>query len=277
MRLDSAATRGFRQTVWDYYHDHGRHDLPWRQPEADGSFDLYKILVSEVMLQQTQVGRVTVKYREFLRKFPNFEVLAQAELGDVLRAWSGLGYNRRAKYLWQAAGIVLRDTKSFHAGDSDLLHELVKLPGVGMNTAGAVAAYTYNVQVIFVETNIRTVFIHHFFHDDLNISDSAIRDLVEQTLDREHPREWYWALMDYGAFLKQTVGNLNRSSKHYTKQSKFAGSKRQIRGEVLRQLAGGPKIKAELTEAISDDRLTAIIDDLLDEDMIRQKDNKLML
>lgn len=150
----------FSDTVWQYYKAHGRHDLPWRQPEANGELDPYKVLVSEIMLQQTQVSRVIPKFYAFIDQFPALEALAQAPLSDVLKFWSGLGYNRRAKFLWQTAGVVVTN----HAGrlpqDS---RELVTLPGIGYNTAGALLAYAYNRSVVFVETNIRTVFIYHFF------------------------------------------------------------------------------------------------------------------
>lgn len=158
-----------QETVWKYYHQHGRHDLPWRLPEPDGSFDPYKILVSEIMLQQTQVPRVLPKFTEFLTKFPTGQELAEASLGEVLAAWSGLGYNRRAKFLWQAAQKVVRD---FGGELPHTFEALESLPGIGKNTAGAVAAYAYNQPAIFLETNIRTIFIHHFFRDADLVPDS---------------------------------------------------------------------------------------------------------
>lgn len=257
----------FNEQLWHYYAKAGRHDLPWRRAEADGSFDPYKIMVSELMLQQTQVVRVLPKYQAFLQQFPSTEALANAELKDVLIAWSGLGYNRRAKFLWQAAQKVSR---SFHGNFPSVVSELVELPGVGKNTAGAIMAYAFNQPVVFLETNIRTVYIHHFFHDQIDIPDAAISELVEQTLDHENPREFYWALMDYGSFLKQTVGNVSRFAKGYTKQSQFQGSRRQIRGQVLRLLAEEPKNLAQLTEIINDDRLAEVLSDLVSEGLIAQ-------
>src|SRR5258708_5455020 len=178
----------FIQTVWAYYAAYGRHDLPWRRPEADGSFDAYKILVSEVMLQQTQVQRVIPKYHEFLRQFPTLRVLDNAPLGQVLVAWQGLGYNRRAKFLWQAAQMAGQDFGGHMLRDQK---QLERLPGVGVNTARAILAYAFNEPVVFIETNIRTVFIHHFFKDETDIPDAAIRELVAQTLDHTKPRGWY--------------------------------------------------------------------------------------
>jgi A/G-specific adenine glycosylase len=260
----STKIEDFQRVVWDYYRAHGRRDLPWRVPEADGSFDAYKILVSEVMLQQTQVARVIPKYHLFLKQFPSIAALAAAPLADVLRAWNGLGYNRRAKFLWQCASRVASE---FGGKLPDSSAGLAQLPGIGANTAGAVMAYAFNKPVLFVETNIRTVFIHHFFPGKSDVTDRQILNLVAQTLPDE-PRQWYWALMDYGSHLKQTVGNLNSLSKHYTKQSRFEGSKRQIRGQVLRLLGERPHEVSELQEQIADNRLADVLRDLAAEGFI---------
>jgi A/G-specific adenine glycosylase len=255
----------FSEIVWDYYHDHGRN-LPWRLSEPDGSFDPYKIMVSEIMLQQTQAGRVIPKYQEFLIAFPTIQLLAEATLAEVLTVWSGLGYNRRAKFLWQAAQ---RITGSF----PQTVNELSALPGIGIQTAGAILAYSFNKPVVFIETNIRTVYIHHFFANRVDVHDKELLPLVEATLDHEHAREWYWALMDYGVFLKATVGNTSRNSKHYVKQSAFHGSKRQIRGQVLRLLTESPQTLEDLQAAIPDPRLLTVLHDLKTEQLIQQSSN----
>jgi len=252
----------FLETLWDFYARNGR-DLPWRQPEPDGSFDPYKIMVSELMLQQTQVPRVLQKYHEFLQRFPTVQALKRADLGDVLRTWQGLGYNRRAKFLHEAAKLVYK-LNYF----PDTFDDLVKLPGVGVNTAGAILAYAYNQPAVFIETNVRTVYIHHFFADAADIPDKAIRELLDQTLDLENPREFYWALMDYGSHLKATVGNLNKASKHYARQSKFDGSRRQVRGQIIRVLGMGDRTLPQLREIIADDRLESVLQDLVAEDMV---------
>ena len=229
--LTFAQINQFQQIVWGYYAERGRNELPWRQPEHDGSFDCYKIVVSEMMLQQTQVGRVIPKYKEFLRLFPSATELARAELGDVLRAWQGLGYNRRAKYIWQSAQYVASEYQGVYPGS---IEKLIALPGIGSNTAGAICAYALNQTVVFVETNIRTVVIKHFFNETEKVSDNQIRGVVEQTLPKDSSvRLWYWALMDYGTHIKQTSGNLNKLSEAYVKQSDFEGSRRQIRGKIL--------------------------------------------
>ena len=254
----------FLEVLWDYYSHAARHDLPWRQPDADGSLDPYKILVSELMLQQTQVPRVIPKYHDFLQRFPDIHTLATAELGDVLRAWQGLGYNRRAKFLWQAARQI--DERGTFPTTREAL---VRLSGIGPNTAGAILAYAFNQPVAFIETNIRTVYIHHFFEDYTDIADKEILALVEQTLDRENPREFYWALMDYGSHLKATFGNLNKASRHYAKQSTFHGSRRQVRGQVLRELGSHSRTLAELQAIISDERLESVLQDLVSEGLVR--------
>lgn len=257
----------FTEVLWAFYDDQGRHDLPWRLAEPNGEFDAYKILVSELMLQQTQVQRVIPKFNEFLMKFPDAVTLAAASLAEVLVLWSGLGYNRRAKYLWQAAHAIGNDL----GGElPSTVNELVKLPGVGPNTAGAIAAYAYNQPALFIETNIRTAYIHHFFSDQTDVSDKQILSKLTDTLDHEHPREFYWALMDYGSYLKRTVGNLNRSSTTYAKQSTFAGSQRQVRGQVLRALAGGKQSTRQLRTVINDERVQSVLADLLAENLIKK-------
>jgi A/G-specific adenine glycosylase len=252
--------RQFQATVWDYYHDHGR-DLPWRHEP----FDPYRILVSEIMLQQTQVPRVIPKYEAFLKQFPTLKSLAVAPLADVLIAWSGLGYNRRAKYLHEASKQLAILTNPW------TLEDLTVCKGIGTNTAAAIITYAYNQPLVFVETNIRTVFIHHFLANAELIDDRELLPLVKATLDHEHPREWYWALMDYGSYLKTTVGNAARSSRHYFKQSAFAGSKRQIRGQVLRLLGTGKRTLNELRSAIPDERLNDVLAELVREGLIQQR------
>jgi A/G-specific adenine glycosylase len=258
--------RLFSEAVWGYYNDHGRHNLPWRTVESDGTMDPYKIMVSEIMLQQTQVGRVIPKYAAFLGRFPDIKILADAELGEVLRFWQGLGYNRRAKFLWQSAGQIAA-SRAFPRSQE----ALVKLPGIGMNTAGAIRAYAYNEPALFIETNVRTVYIHHFLADEADVPDKTITQLLAQSIDREHPREFYWALMDYGTYLKATVGNFNKASKHYAKQSTFSGSRRQVRGLVLRLLSERPHTLQELQTEVSDERLDDVLADLSAEGLIHDR------
>ena len=266
-------TDEFVTGVWDYYARHGRYELPWRLPLPDGSFDPYRILVSEVMLQQTQVGRVIDKYHQFLDRFPAVQVLAQASLGEVLMVWQGLGYNRRAKFLWQAAQMVVND---FGGRFPHGRQELIRLPGVGLNTAGAMLAYAYDEPVVFIETNIRSVFIHHFFAGQTDVPDKSIAELGQAALPVAlagggGARQWYWALMDYGTFIKQQHGNTARASKSYARQSPFAGSRRQVRGAVIRQLTlVGEATADDLASMVADRRLVEVLQDLVGEGMVAE-------
>lgn len=268
----SKEEKAFVKTVSRYYKTSGRHDLPWRK-----TTDPYKILVSEVMLQQTQVIRVVPKYKAFLKQFPSTSKLAAASLGDVLRAWQGLGYNRRAKFLKQAAEVVMKE----HKGKwPKTYEELRALPGVGAYTAGAVMSFAYNAPVPLIETNVRTVYILHFFQDKKDVSDIELLPIIERTLDRENSREWNWALMDYGAHLKETVGNLNKQSKHYAKQSTFKGSDRQIRGAILRELAKQSLTHSQLVKALSEtekERIKVQLDALQKERLIVESGKDLKL
>jgi A/G-specific adenine glycosylase len=265
--MDEIQKAQFQSTVWQFYEAHGRHVLPWRLTSADGTFDPYKILVSEVMLQQTQVPRVVPKYLEFLNQFPTVDALAVTPLRAVLKVWNGLGYNRRAKFLLGAAQAIKRDHNGVFPTE---LKQLISLPGVGINTAGAILAYAYNQPVVFIETNIRTVFIHHFFSDATAVEDKAIAALVAETVDARNPREWYWALMDYGSSLKDSVGNKSQASKSYTKQSRFAGSNRQLRGAIIRALLKRPCTAVELGYELPDERLSNILAQLVREGLITE-------
>lgn len=227
--------RMFRSVVWEYWKRNGRHDLPWRKTK-----DPYRILVSEVMLQQTQVPRVIGKYKEFLKRFPTVRALSKAPLADVLGVWSGLGYNRRGKYLHDAAKEIVRDYKCPYLTDAVALD---KYKGIGPYTAAAVRVFAYNEPEILIETNIRAAFIHHFFADVPCVSDREVKEHAMKAAEGQDPRKWHWALMDYGAYLKRSGVRNNSRSAHYVKQSKFEGSLRQVRGQVLRDLMNGRKGK----------------------------------
>ena len=258
----------FVNILWQHYDSLGR-EMPWRKCEQDGSFDPYKILVSEMMLQQTQVKRVIPKYREFLSKFPNIQTLANAPLSDVLLLWSGLGYNRRAKYLHEVA------KKFSNCPFPRTIDELIVCKGIGRNTAGAVLTYAFNYPLDFIETNVRTVFIHHYFQDRDAVTDSEIQVILKRTLDKENPREFMWAIMDYGSFLKTSGHSAIDRSKHYTKQSRFEGSLRQIRGEILRVAKDGPLITE--INYFDDVRFNKALIDLQNEGMIVVDANRISL
>lgn len=231
----STKVAAFRRAVWNYYKKNGRHDLPWRKTR-----DPYRILVSEVMLQQTQVPRVIEKYKEFVAAFPTIRALARARLGAVLKVWSGLGYNRRGKYLHDAAKQLVLFSRGRVCIASD---ELRKLPGIGPYTAAAIRVFAFNEPDILIETNIRAALIHHFsqiWTRRVHISDAELFPYAAAAARGQDPREWHSALMDYGAHLKRSGVRNNSRSAHYAKQSKFEGSVRQIRGLILRQLSRKP-------------------------------------
>jgi A/G-specific adenine glycosylase len=222
----------FRALVLENYAQ-GARSFPWRETR-----DPWAILVSEVMLQQTQTERVLPKYLAWMERYPIPAALASAPLDEALALWSGLGYNRRALALVRAAQEIARLPGGFPSTEEALL----ALPGVGSYTARAVLAFAFDIPSILIETNIRAVFLHHFFRDGDAVPDSRIAPLVEATLDREDPRTWYYALMDYGSRLKRSLkaaANPGRRSAHYARQSPFADSNRRLRGAILKALAVG--------------------------------------
>ena len=243
--------------------------MPWR-----ATIDPYRILVSEVMLQQTQVSRVMKFYPDFIKKFPTFLVLARSRPSAVLKAWQGLGYNRRALNLQKLSRIVL---EKFNGRLPQERNELEKLPGIGRGTSGALSAFAWNKPEVFIETNIRRVLIHFFFPKRLKVTDDMLERYIKSTLDRKYPREWYWALMDYGAMLGKTAGskkNPNRRSAHYIKQSRFQGSDRELRGKLLSILLQKHRIplhEVVKKTGVERDRVIKVIKDLAREGFLRNK------
>ncbi len=205
-------------------------------------------MVSEVMLQQTQVARVIEKYKEFLKRFPTIRTLAKAKLSEALKVWSGLGYNRRGKYLHDAAKVIVGE---FGGNLRKALEH--PLPGVGPYTKAAVCVFAFNEPDVLIETNVRAAYIHHFCQGRSSVSDPQILKIAARAAKGQDPRKWHWALMDYGAHLKRSGVRNNSRSAHYTKQSKFEGSLRQIRGAILRELNN-----ASLTEAQIGTRLNLV-------------------
>ncbi|MDR0451483.1 MAG: A/G-specific adenine glycosylase [Treponema sp.] len=222
----------FRDAVYAYYEKEGR-DFPWRKNTRP-----WAVLVSEFMLQQTQTERALPYWERWMELWPEPEGLAAAPFEAVLREWSGLGYNRRARYIHACAKIIAEEHRGKVPGTPA---ELRRLPGIGGYCSGAIACFGYNYPAVFIETNIRAAVIHFFFQDRVTVDDRDIRPILEDTLDRENPRKWYYALMDYGAALKKITANPGRKSAHYAKQSRFQGSFRQKRGRLVKALAfGGP-------------------------------------
>lgn len=262
-KLNKREIGKFRKAIWDYYRIHGRHELPWRKTKNP-----YRILVSEIMLQQTQVERVIPKYKQFIKNFPSISSLEKASLTEVIAVWQGLGYNRRAVSLYKIAGILKNQYKGRVPSSPDVLKTL---PGIGDYTASAIVAFAYHIPVLFIETNIRTVYIHFFLSEKKKVYDAEIKTLLEQSIDIGQAREWYYALMDYGTMLKKQYRNLNVKSIHYSRQSRFEGSKRQIRGCIIRLLlTNGPagKQKIRNSVALSDHNLDEILDKLRQDGLI---------
>jgi A/G-specific adenine glycosylase len=233
VRLGSEEIREFRKRVYRYYKKH-RRDLAWRRTD-----DPYKILISEIMLQQTHVRRVKTKYEGFLVRFPDIYSIERSSLRELLKEWQGLGYNRRVLNLKRIAKIVV---DRFEGKIPSSVEELESLPGIGTATARSVRVFAFNKPEVFLETNIRSVYIHHFFPGRIGVKDSEIFPLVEGTMDRKNPRKWYSALMDYGVEIKKRFSNPGRKSGTYRKQPAFNGSHRQIRGEILRILTDRGRI-----------------------------------
>jgi A/G-specific adenine glycosylase len=223
------------------------------------------------MLQQTQADRVAERFPGFIASFPDFPSLARAPLRRLLAAWSGLGYNRRALALKEtAARIVARPGGALPRSPEGLR----PLPGIGRATAASIAAFAFNAPVAFVETNIRAAFIHEFFPTRRTVDDRELLPLVAQTLDRRNPREWYNALMDYGAMIKARHGNPARRSAHHRGQSPFAGSDRELRGRALRLMlaegaAGARLLAARLGEDVP--RVKRILGGLARDGLVKRR------
>lgn len=260
----------FIQTVYKYYESHGRNDLPWRIDRTP-----FNAFLSEVMLQQTQVNRVIEKFLLFKENFANFDDLANAPQSDVVRLWQGLGYNRRALYLHKSAKMIVSE---FNGELPISPSDLQKLPGIGPATAASISVYAHNQPHPYIETNIRAVFIHHFFSDNELVSDDDIFPIVARTIDHNDPYSWYSALMDYGTMIKSKYKNPSRKSKKHTVQAKFKGSLRQIRGNVIKLVSECEGIsRTELIKNIKDDRCEAVIDMLIQENFIEEHSKKLLL
>jgi A/G-specific adenine glycosylase len=260
--------QNFRETILSYYSEN-RRMFPWRE-----TWDPYKIFISEIMLQQTQTDRIIEKFNAFVMRFPNFKTLAEASLQEIFKYWQGLGYNRRALYLKQSAELVQKKYMGRLPDSSILIDEL---PGIGKATACAIVTYSFNTPTVFIETNVRSVFLHYFFPEQDEVSDDLLYPLVERSLDHEDPRNWYYALMDYGVMVKKTLGNPNKRSKHYTKQLPFLQSNRRVRGLIMKALNDKSSLTAKQiinSTEIEPEKVEYNLKKLTAEMMIREKDGK---
>lgn len=251
----------FQAIIKQHYQASGRK-FPFREPEHYA--DPYKVLVSEIMLQQTQADRVVNKYLAFLKVFPDFKSLAEAPTEAVLKAWIGLGYNRRALALKRIAEEVV----SKHGGKlPSSVAELDEFPSIGPNTAASIATFAFNAAVPFIETNIRAVYLHFFFNDDPSITDEALVDIVTRTVDASNPREWYYALMDFGVLLKRSGKDPQKGKAGKQKAAAFKGSTREARGRIIKAVINGQKSLQELAEITGRDLVSTgkIVDQLVRE------------
>ena len=267
----------FQQKIYSYYQSFGR-SFAWRQ-----THDPYHIVVSEIMLQQTQTDRVVSKYELFLIEFTTFKELAHASLGHVLSVWQGLGYNRRAQALHRVAKRVVDEYSGTLPHNIEILESF---PGIGYATACSIVAFAFNRPTVFIETNIRAVYIDHFFSDAHSVNDQELMPLVKQTIDNTNPRHWYYALMDYGVMLKKSKKNPNVRSAHHTVQSKFEGSDRQIRGAIIRMLSVIPTLSCNelFVHLVADKRIRAqqqraerILNQLVKEGLVYKQDDVIRL
>jgi len=236
--LQTESISAFHALIYSYYRRYGRR-LAWRE-----TGDPYAVLVSEVMLQQTRVERVEKKYPLFLEAFPDFGALASAPLQHLLSLWQGMGYNRRALALKSIAIQVIEKHGGRLPPDPAVLETF---PGIGRATAASICTFAWNIPIPFIETNVRTVYIHFFFPSREKVSDKELFPVVEMTMDRSEPRAWYNALMDYGVYLKRQPGaqDSGRRSSHYRKQPPFEGSNRKVRGEILKALTAEGSLTLE--------------------------------
>jgi A/G-specific adenine glycosylase len=253
--------------MFSYYKQYGR-EFPFRE-----KIDPYHVVVSEVMLQQTQTGTVSEKFLNFIRLFPDFEALAKAPLKKVLKAWQGLGYNKRAIGLQKTAKLIVKE----HHGKVPKSRKTLKtLPYIGKATSGSILAFAFNKPEPFIETNIRRVFIYFFFPAKKKVSDADILPLVDKTLDRENPRKWYYALMDYGVMLKQRHPELTKRSSKYRKQKPFKGSNREVRGKLLKSFLSGQGLTEEqVLQKLPFDarRIKKVLKQLIKEGFIKREKN----
>ncbi len=255
----------FKEAIYTFY-AHNKRSFAWRNSE-----DPYKVVISEIMLQQTQTERVKEKFEQFMAAFPTIQHLACAQTSDVIKVWQGLGYNRRALALHVLAQKVVHEHGGVISDNPEVLH---MFKGIGPATAASICAFAFNAPTLFIETNIRAVFIHCFFRKRSDITDKEIMPLVEQTLDPANPREWYYALMDYGVMLKKLHKNPSRKSAHYSVQAAFNGSDRQIRGLILKMLVETPLLDEEVfVESIkrAPEKIRTILSHLEEEGFIKQR------
>jgi A/G-specific adenine glycosylase len=256
----------FRKTVYSYFEAHGR-SFPWRE-----DLNPWGIVVSEFMLQQTQTSRVIHYWKHWMERWPSPAALARENLETALKEWSGLGYNRRCRFLLECARAIAEKPGGMVPQSPE---ELLKLPGIGHYTAGAIACFAYNHPSVFIETNIRSAALHFFFPAKTGIKDEELYPILQKSLDPENPRIWYWALMDYGAGVKKKEANPGRRSAGYVRQSPFEDSFRKLRGQLVRTLAaegpaGTPELKSRT--GLEEEEIYRVLGALEKDGMVAEKE-----
>lgn len=288
--FSEAELLGFRKKVREQGEELYR-DLPWRRTR-----DPYEIWISEVMLQQTQVSRVDGRWQRWLARFSSVEELARSRTADVLDEWQGLGYNRRALAVQRAATAIVETGGEFPRD----VKRLVALPGIGPATAAGIRAFAFNLHGVYLETNVRAVVLHELFSGCDGVADRELVPVVEATCPPDgdvacggaaapspyegaaasspyegggeapdDPRTWYYALLDYGAYLKKTTPNPARRSKGHVRQSRFEGSRRQKRAALVRALlAAGSAPASDLIASVRAEGIELTAD--LAEELLRE-------
>jgi A/G-specific adenine glycosylase len=262
--VDAARAAELQDRILSWYAANAR-DLPWRR-----TTDPYAVLVSEVMLQQTQVPRVVPKYDAFLAAYPRLEDLAQAPLDEVLRLWKGLGYNNRARRLRDCAAAAVANAGAASAALPHSLEGLRALPGVGPYTARAVLVFAHNDDVAAVDANVRRVLTHEL-RLEADLTDGELQTVADAVLPRGRSRDWHNALMDYGALVltARATGIAPRA-----RQGAFEGSRRWFRSRLLQTLLDrGPQRLDQLADALEvTPDVAAELADLLTRDGLARRD-----
>jgi A/G-specific adenine glycosylase len=271
--LSAIEIEQFNRDCEDFYNTNKRL-LRWRE-----DINPYYILVSEFMLQQTQVTRVIDFFDRFIATLPTIFDLASASQETMLSLWSGLGYNRRALYLRDAARIICHEYNGIMPQDFQLL---LKIKGLGEYTARAIVTYSYNIPLIFIETNIRSVLFIYFQKQLINhnnIHDNDLKEIIEQLIDKKNSRDWYYALMDWGTHLKKIHKDKHLQKSHsFKQQSVFQNSFRQIRGKIIKLLLEQKVLTLdELLSICNDHRTPACLESLMKENFIIVENNKVVI
>tara|TARA_Y100000310_G_scaffold334233_1_gene413469 strand:+ start:4626 stop:5417 length:792 start_codon:yes stop_codon:yes gene_type:complete len=260
-------SKQLQSKILSWYKVHKR-DLPWRKTS-----DPYKILVSEIMLQQTQVDRVIPKYLAFLKAFPSINALASAKTDDVLTLWSGLGYNARAIRLQKTAQVITKDFKGKFPKDRDVL---LTLPGVGPYTANAVLSFAFNLPFPCIDTNIRRILLHELQLPE-STSITKLYSIAESLIPKNKSCIWHNALMDYGS---SVLTAKKTGIKALTKQSKFLHSRRWYRGQIMKIVVKEKKISLnKLSKLLKKEKtfLVSILDELQKEKLVKVVKNQITL